>query len=526
MKRRLALALSTSVVLGTLAVPGTAFADAGPTALRVSGHEHRLGHLFVDDLKADSEVTGISAAVHPQGDDAAVGTVQNFQLASGDQRTGDWITTDEVRLPAAGQYAVDLVVEEADGDRTTLRNAGTYDYTAKRYFAEFGVDRPNPTIEEMKITAGGRLLEWQPVTHERRPVADSSVSIDNGSYTERVTTDADGRFSDWFIADQRPAQVRARHQSVFSETVQVTPKGVPARLRLDKAEHSGRYGAPVTISGTVEYETGGTWKPAHYADVTLVDAKGAYGGGGASTRDDGRFSFDTTFPAVGSVRRLEVTYGGWFSNKPSLPVTFRTTATSGFGGFTAELGLFSDLTVSGWLDVNGATPPYRDIDIQVSKNGKDGWTKLKTIRTTSSVFLATFPAPASGHYRAVYSGSATIAPSTSPVIRASRTETRIAAYKVTPTVVRKGGQLTATGTLQHRVGTVWKAYGAQPVRLYYTPKSRPKESYFIAQVKTAANGTFKKAYKERGDGTYFVKFQDPDATHIGSPAAKVVVDVK
>ncbi|WP_351228003.1 hypothetical protein [Streptomyces sp. NPDC002133] len=211
MKRSMSFALSTSVVLGILAVPGTASAVAGPTVLRAGGHGQKFDHLFVDELKADSEVTGVTAVVHRPGDTEAVETVHDFEIATGDRKSGDWITASDVKLETAGVYAVDLVVKEADGDETTLRNAGRYDYTTQRYFAEFGVDRPNPTLDDKKVTAGGRLLEWQPVTHERGPVSDASVIVHNGSYDEVVRTDADGRFSDWFIAGSRPVGLRAYH---------------------------------------------------------------------------------------------------------------------------------------------------------------------------------------------------------------------------------------------------------------------------------------------------------------------------
>ncbi|MFE7775465.1 hypothetical protein ACFU5O_16495 [Streptomyces sp. NPDC057445] len=528
MKRSISLALSTSVALGVLAVPGTAFAAEGPTALEVGGHDRQLGHLFVDDLAADSEITDVTAVVHRPGEDAALETVHDFQLASGDRKKGDWLTKGEVRLGAAGTYAVDLVVKEADGDETTLKNAGTYDYRAKKYFEEFGVDRPRPTVDDMKVTASGRLVEWQPVTHERKPVADSSIRLHSSTDitdVDFVKTDADGRFSEWFIAEDRPVPVYGVAYDVRSETVTVAPKGLPARVTLDKSDFSGVYNAPVTVTGKVEYQLDGVWKPAEYADADITDASGLYAGRGF-TRADGTFSAETKIPFVGEQLRLTVSNGEWFSNKPSTPLTFRTTGVSSISGFTVELGSDSRLTASGSLEVEGAPRPLNTVDIQTSKNGKDGWRKLRSLKLqdTWGHFREDVPAPPTGYYRAVYHGSPNVRGVVSPVLYAGRAETRIKDFKVSPTV-KKGRSVVVSGTLLHRTPS-WQAYGNKKVLVFFSPKGKPKESYLMGEVKSAANGTFKGSFKERGDGTVFALHIDVDDKHLMNAKVTGNVDVK
>ncbi|MEV5971820.1 hypothetical protein [Streptomyces sp. NPDC051921] len=525
-KRSLSIALSTAVVLGALAVPGTAIAAEGPTVRTVSDHDKQFGRLFVDDLTTDSDVTGMTAVVHAPGDDTTLATVHDFTLAAGDTRSGDWITADEVRLTTAGTYAVDLLLKEADGDETTLKNAGTYAYTAKRYFDGFGVDRPHPTIDDMKVTAGGRLMEWQPVTHTRTPVSGGYVTVDNGWYRESLRTDADGRFSHWYIADRRPATVRASSGGVPTEAVQVAPRGLPARVTLDKSDFSGVYGTETTVTGTVEYLVDGTWKPAQYADVDIVDASGAYHGGDGGTDENGRFDATTRIPFAGTGLVLNVSYGDWFSNRPTAPLTFRTTAVSDIRQFTAQLGFDSQLTVSGLLDVQGAPRPHNALDIQVSPNGRDGWKKLRTVTLTSgdTYFRGTFPAPASGYYRAVYSGSATVKGTVGPVVAASRTRTLITSFKV-PATVRKGSTIGVSGRLLHAVPN-YRPYAGRPVMIFFVPKARPKESYLLGQVKTAADGSFKANYKERGDGWIVAHHIHHDPTHLWTQSPKVFVDVK
>ncbi|MFE1378589.1 hypothetical protein ACFW6S_06535 [Streptomyces sp. NPDC058740] len=523
--RSLSLALAASVALGALAVPGTALAAGGPTLRSVSGDATEFGRLFVDDLAADSDITGVTAVLHPTGDDTAVATVQDFTLASGDRRNGDWITADDVRLATAGTYAVDLLLKEADGDETTLKNAGTYAYTAKRYLDGFGVDRPHPTIDDMKVTASGRLMEWQPVTHARTPVTDASVILDNGSYREYLRTDADGRFSHWFIADRRPALVRAFAGTAPAQSVEVTPQGLPARVTLDKSDFSGVYDTKVAVTGTVEYEIDGTWKPAEFADVRIENAAGLYQGS-AVTDEHGRFSAETAVPFAGEQRVLNVGYGDWFSNRPAAPLTFHTTGVSRIGQFGAELGLDSRLTVSGLLDVDGAPRPHNALDIQISPNGRDGWKKLGTVTLTKgdSYFRTAIPAPASGYYRAVYSGSATVKGTVGPVVRASRIATLITSFKV-PATVKKGAKIAVSGRLTHAVPN-WRSYAGQPVYVYFSPKNKPQQSFQVAVVKTAADGMFRASFKERGDGWIFASHIHSDPKHLWAKSPRILVDVR
>ncbi|MFJ8586367.1 hypothetical protein ACIRD2_17185 [Streptomyces sp. NPDC093595] len=531
MKRSISLALSTSVALGALAVPGTAFAaPAGPAAKRVGGHTTEFGHLFVDDLTADSDVTAISAVVHKSGDDTALATAVDFQLASGSRKSGDWTTKDEVRLEAAGAYSVDLVVKEADGDETTLKNAGTYDYTAKRYFAEFGVDKPHPTLDDQKVTAQGRLLQWQPVTHERTPVADVPVTIRDTTFydwTSTVTTDADGRFSHWFIAGRGPVPVHASQGGVRSATVTVTPKALPARITVDQKSFSGTYGAPLKVTGKVEYQSkDGTWKTTDYADVNVEDDEGRFNG--LDTTDaDGRFSVDARVPYSGTKLRARASYGGWFANEPVVPLTVRTLATTKVEDFEIKLSAYHELTVNGRVEIEGAPLPHRTVDIHVSPNGKDGWKKLSTVSmgTWGSQFLNTVKAPPTGYYRAHYTGGPNVPAATSAVLYAGRAETRIKDYKVAPAAVKKGGSVKITGTLLHRTPS-WKAYGGKKVIIYFRPKAHPKQSFHVTTVKSAANGTFTTTVKERGDGWFFALHQDADDKHLVNQEVAGYVDVK
>lgn len=538
MKRSISFALSTSVVMGTLAVPGVAFAApaAAPTARSVAGHAQQFGHLFVDDLTADSEVIGVEAVVHKQGDDTALATVRDFRLADGAGATGDWITRDEVKLAAAGSYAVDLVVKEADGDETSLKNAGVYDYTAKRYFDGFGVDRANPTLDDMSVTASGRLLEWQPVTHERRPLVGAHVDMYNHTFigwVEHLTTDAKGRFSDSFSAEAQPVPVYALSGGLRTETVTVTPKPVAARLALDTTVFSGVYNTPKKIAGKVEFQApDGTWRTTNFIDVDIEDEKGRYYGR-SFTSKDGRFNAEIRVPAAGTRLRARASNGGWFTNQPTVPLTFRTTAVTAINQFEIELNGFHELNVGGWIDVDGVTRPHGNIEIQVSKNGKSGWTKLGTVRIREawgSAFSGTVKASPTGYYRAVYagtsSGSFTVPRATSKVLYAGRSETRIANYKATPAKVKRNGTITVSGTLLHRTPG-WKAYAKQPATIYFRPKKAPWQSYTVAEVKTAANGTFAKKVnvKNRGDGWYFTVHY-PDSKHLSNAEVAAYVDTK
>ncbi|MEE1751366.1 hypothetical protein [Streptomyces sp. SP18CS02] len=529
MRHSISLALSTSVVLGALAVPGTAFAADGQATIgSVAHHQQKLGHLFIDDLRTDSDVTAIRAVIHRTGEDVAIDTVHDFQVAEGDRKTGDWITTSDVGLEITGKFAVDLVITETDGDETTLKDAGTYDYTAQPLFESFGPDNANPTADDPVVEVSGRLVEWQPITHERKPLVDRKVlfvSSEEDFVPGYIDTDHEGRFTHWVGADSyKPIEVFARYGAAHSGTKTITARKLPARITLDKTQHGGAFGAPVTISGKVDFDDAGVWKTADLVRLQITDERGENLRLGLTDRD-GRFSIDTTVPAVGSSLRVEATHQGWFSNKPVVPVAFDSIATSAVTGYNASLNGNSELLVYGSVDVEGAPLPVHTVEIQESRTGTDGWSRLKTIPIDKDGwFYETIPAKPTGYYRAAYAGSATVASSMSPVLYAGRAETRIKDYKAAPATVAKGGWVTISGTLLHRTPS-WQAYADKPVLIYFRPHGTT-QSQLVTEVKSAANGTFTKNVKERGDGTFFALHQFPNDKHLASPSVEASVDVR
>ncbi|MFF9866456.1 hypothetical protein ACF1G0_13655 [Streptomyces sp. NPDC013953] len=532
MRRSISIALCTSVVLGALSVPaGTAFAAAGEAALgAVEGHRGGLGRLFVDDLRTDSDVSAIRAVVHRAGEDVAVETVHDFALVEGDRKAGDWRTEREVKLEITGLFSVDLVVTEADGDETTFKDAGTYDYTAKRAIEGFDVDNPNPTLDHRGFTASGRVVEWQPVTHERTPVAGAAVTVKYGdTYGVFGDTNAKGEFRYAFTASGSGAKlaVRASSQGAKpSEVRTVAPVPTSGRITLTPATPvlTGKVGDRVTVRGTAEYRgADGTWKPLRDARVHMTGTSTPVR---AYTAADGSFAFKQTIPG-GSVTsdQVHLYYGEWLTNMPTGDVTYRRVGVASIHDFSVSLDAYAQLTVNGRVAVRDAALPHRNVDLQWSRTGRDGWMKVTTLRLDgSSGFKTTVPAPPTGYYRAVYKNTAFVTGAVGPVLYAGRAETRIKDFNASPEPVRKGGTITVTGTLLHRTPS-WKAYAGKPVLILFRPKG-DEQWYLMTEVKSAANGTFRRNFREVGDGSWVAVHAYPNSRHLVSASAEDYVDVK
>ncbi|MFE7775466.1 hypothetical protein ACFU5O_16500 [Streptomyces sp. NPDC057445] len=540
MNRRLCIALCTSVALGSLAMPGTAMAAEAPTVKDARDHWQQHGRLFVDDLSTDSDVTKVEAVLHPKGSDEVTATVTGFELLQGSGRTGDWLTKDEVKLPAAGQYDIDVVVDEADGDHTVIEDAGTYDYTAKPVF-EFTVGNANPNLENPVVTRTGRLGQWQPVTHAVTPMAGAEVTLNYESITDKVVTDAEGRFADsfrpgdaghmgsegWVYAEY---QAPGTHSPVGSPWTRVTVTKLPNRIVLDKSTFREKFGKAITVGGRAEYKaSNGAWKPASGVPVEFDDPDDSFWTGeiAATSGADGRFTFKTPMPVHNSKYQVKFARNMWVNDKTGgVKPVYDTIGVSSIADFATSLDKFGKLSFSGELSVAGRPQPHRNVVVQWSRNGRDGWQTAKTVRVNIyGTFTGSFSTYPAGYYRAVYSGATgTVQGTTSKVRYTARAETRIKDFNASPEPVRKGGTITVRGTLLHRTPS-WQAYGGKPVLIIFKPKGE-NQWYLMTEVKSKANGTFTKNFRAPGDGTWAAIHLYPNEKHLVSSSTEDYVDVR
>ncbi|UNO42069.1 hypothetical protein [Streptomyces sp. MST-110588] len=202
----------------------------------------------------------------------------------------------------------------------------------------------------------------------------------------------------------------------------------------------------------------------------------------------------------------------------------RFTGTSSISRFDTSLNKFAVLTAKGDLKFRGTKDRAPKVIIAWSANGRNNWYRAKTVAVRGGHFSTSFNAPAKGFYAAVYQGTSKIRGSVSKILKEQRTETRISGFDAGPEPVRRGHKLTVTGTLQHKTAG-WKAYGKQKVQILFRPKG-DRKWYLRGEVRTGANGTFRKSFTADVDGTWLPVFFYPDGKHFVGVGKEDFVDVR
>ncbi|MDX6364461.1 MAG: hypothetical protein QOC85_3471 [Streptomyces sp.] len=532
-----------AVLFATLAVPGTAHA-AGPVVKEAysdtadwSVIDVHLNH----GSAVGEDVTKVTAELRPAGGagtDAPVATVGGFTEKY-------WISTWEgiwasqpVHLETLGDYTIDIEVTDSSGDTTVQKNAGTLRYREQPVITDFAVTPTEPTIEDKTVAVGGDLVVRDPSTRKTVPLPDATVDLklDQNGETTAVTDDK-GHFSlsrelkqgGWVWAEYHG---ELGYASV--PWVMVTPRAAPTRFVLDQKSFHPTAGDRITVSGTLEYQSGTEWKPLPGIPLEM-DHKGSSTSSPieATTDADGRFSFVAS-PYQKTVYEVAFTpypYNAWIQRTATADVAVAVTATTKFKEFTASLDKNAELSVSGILAVIGDDHSERvEVAVQYSPDGRTGWKTQKTVKTGfDEQFYTDLPGYTDGYWRLSYAGSTSkdVKGTASDALRRNRSLTRIKGANASPEPVRKGRTITVKGVLQDRKpgASSWQAYGGKKVQILFRPKGK-KTWYLMTTVTAKANGSFSKGLTAQQDGTWVPVFLEPDSKHFVGSGSEDYVDVR
>ncbi|WP_433333883.1 hypothetical protein [Spirillospora sp. CA-294931] len=118
------------------------------------------------------------------------------------------------------------------------------------------------------------------------------------------------------------------------------------------------------------------------------------------------------------------------------------------------------------------------------------------------------------YWRVRFAGDATVAASTSAVVRDPRIDAHVAGWKFSPRSIRKGSSVTFTGVLVHRPGNgAWKPYRG---RVYILGRQKgAKTWYWYARPTTNSKGRFTARFRVYKD-TMFSPVFNGDKTHYAS----------
>ncbi|MCL6738083.1 hypothetical protein [Streptomyces neyagawaensis] len=531
-----------AVLVSALAIPGTAHAEAPVVkAAGSSGDwaaiEVRLRH----GSAIGEDITKITATLRPAGSgesDAPVATVTDFKQANWiSPWEGVW-SSQPVHLDTLGDYTIDVEATTSAGETTVRKDAGTLRYRKQPVFQDFAVTPTTPTIEDKTVTVSGDLVVRDPITRLTEPLPGASVSL----WIERqietpATTDDKGHFSfSHELTEGGGAYATYRGDLGYASTfwVDITPTAAPTRITLDKSSFHLTAGDKITVSGTLQYQSGSEWKPLSGIPLEM-DYKNSSTSHPieATTGADGRFSFAASpyQKTVYEVAFRPYPYNAWIQRTATVDVDVAVTATTKFRGFTASLDKYAELSVSGTLGIVGEDHSERvSVAIQYSPNGRTGWTTEKTVKTDfDSQFHTTLPGYTDGYWRLKYAGSTTydVVGTTSGALRKNRALTRIRNADASPEPVRKGRTITVKGVLQERQAgsSTWKAYGSRKVQILFRPTGK-KTWYLMTTVTSKSNGSFSKGFTARQDGTWVPVFLYPDRGHFVGSGKEDYVDVR
>lgn len=528
-------AASLIVVLAPVASAAPEGAVA-PTLLEAGSVQDDNGVLAVS-ASSDSAITQITAHFFPQsGDDTATeaGETQDFTLKSGTAGNGVWYTSQPVQLAALGDYRTVIELTDADGDHTEAAG-GLLNYTFVPVFQSFTATPAQPDYFHQEVTVGGRLVVRHPGTRALFPMQSVPVSLlglDDSGVATTATTNADGRFQKAFVPLHDGGVSAYVTGAKTGSPVRITIAQSATRVTLDAKDVDIKPGQAAKISGKAEVQAaGGAWKPLTGQTVTLDPQGTGDASATATTGADGRFT-GTVTPQ--SSKAVNVTVGsdieGFLAASSVQVARVHVAAATAITGFTASLDKYSQLTVGGTLDTGDRQPDSATADIEYSKDGSTGWKTVKTLTTgvnaAAGSFAGGFYAPGKGYWRAHYKGTPDFAASYSKVLHVARAATRITGANASPEPVKKGRTITVSGKLQRQLASGgWKAYGSQKVAILFKVKGSSTWQ-LLGTATTKADGTFKKGFTAKTDGTWQPVLLNPDSAHLVSYGVEDFVDVK
>jgi hypothetical protein len=290
--RRLSIAIVCAATALVLVVPASAQASPGTVVIVSAELNVNTGALSVT-AQATSPITTISVEFVNQSTNADALTVTTFTPPS-DLTDGTWTATvTSAELPL-GSYYLTVSAADQDGDSATATNVSSVDW--------FGTAVPTLTASTNTISYGDAMVTLSGTVSYQSPGGAASepdpgvmlkLYSDYGAVVATLgPTASDGTFSQsvaltpgMYFAE--PAGLTDTFVGASPEiTESATPD--PVRMTATETPYKSNYGADITISGTLTYQSGSTWLPLAGQQVTVSLP---LTGGQATTNAAGVFKF-------------------------------------------------------------------------------------------------------------------------------------------------------------------------------------------------------------------------------------------
>ncbi|MFD3452518.1 hypothetical protein ACFWVC_10065 [Streptomyces sp. NPDC058691] len=528
-----------------------AFADSNASVQQVATGEDGTLAVRFDDPSALWVKISVRASA---ADDAPV-------LASTDDveysESRGWYTRQPVRLPEGtpyGDYPVDVDYRMPGG--TTQHWSGTANYPSGRLnyrkhtvVATAAFDRAFTDYDHRTLNVSGTVTTFDPATGTTVPAAPGVTVLVNWVEADgylrtksvKATTAADGTFRQsatvngalsrvgTYVGGVQPADTAPDNSMDLPE---IPAQPLTYRISADPAHTRVHKGVAFAIKGTVQRLTADGWKPFAGASVITgsqpvnTSSHATSGVMGTGTADAaGGFAYNVT----ASTTTPHYTYvkpNGYFASFPQVTNQLYVPTSGSFSGMKMSIDAYGKVKATGKLS---GTCSGEKLTLQYSKNGSTGWGTFKTAHAgqksgSTCSFSLTEYGWLDGYYRIHHDESNAMLAAASGKSRLHRTDTRFAAFDMTPNSPRLGGALTAKGTLQYKSGSTWKAYKGAKIVIVFKPKGE-STWYWAVKGKTDSSGRFSLKTKAYDDGTWGA-YLEADSTHFYSESKDEYINAR
>jgi hypothetical protein len=448
-----------------------------------------------------------------------------------------------------GTYSYTVAVTDEGGGTPAGTLSGTFAFQETPSISlnpvkPLSYDNQTPTVSgTVTVVAPGAPA---PVAYANLPVFIADRDLPGGGVS--VNTNASGAYSFTF-KDPEPGEtftveVRPTPSVVAKATLPATfsVHSDPVAMTASLSATTVAYRGTVTVSGTVSYQPGSTFKPLPNGTLSIYDRAGAPRPVATVPITAGHFVSGALPPEAASMHWVLKATGPYL-NTATLTLPLKVSLPTVINGFQTTLNQFWLVSYRGCLTLPAGVPAYlpglSGLVIQYASGPGGPWRTLGAVSGRGSVlcgnggrtFSGTFTARLNyAYYRAWYAGTADVAgtgylPSASARVLAWKYEDRITGFSVSPRILRGNRPtLTVSGQLQYFSGQ-WLPYASQTVYAILRPPGSRTWYYFdFGNTSPTGRFSFTFTFPNPVNATWSAEFFG-NSTHLATVAATLDIPV-